>query len=161
MTQGGPSVLVDPNQINVFKGEVFNASVDVSSVTDLLGWEFQLYWNNSVLNCTNVAVQTPSAWQNHTQNFGAGLEPNYNATCACYWQAQAGTYPASSFNGSMTIVTLTFQARALARYLPFTIVVRMSLIVAKNNSASNLRLLLHKRAWSSAPLHSSTQITNN
>jgi hypothetical protein len=27
-----------------------------------------------------------------------------------YWQAQVATYPASTFNGSMTIVTLTFQA---------------------------------------------------
>jgi hypothetical protein len=109
-TGGGSSVTVDPNQISVFKGEVFNVSVDVSSVTDLLGWEFQLYWNNSVLNCTNVAVETPSVWQGNTLTVGPGLQENYNATTALYWQAQAGTYPASSFNGSMTIVTLTFQA---------------------------------------------------
>lgn len=106
----GTSVTVDPNQTTVFKGEVFTVNVDITSVTDLRGWEFQLYWNSTVLNCTNVAIQTPSEWQNNTQNFGPGLQENYSATTALYWQAQAATYPASSFNGSMTIVTLTFQA---------------------------------------------------
>jgi subtilase family serine protease len=110
MQSGGTSVTVDPSSTTVFKGEVFNASVDVSSVTDLLGWEFQLYWNSTMLNCTNVAIQTPSQWQGSTLTVGSGLQENYNATTALYWQGQAGTYPASSFNGSMTMVTLTFQA---------------------------------------------------
>jgi hypothetical protein len=109
-TAGTPSVVVDPSQTTVFKGEAFTVNVDVTSVTDLQGWECQLYWNSAVLNCTNVAIQTPTEWQNNTLNFGAGLQANYNATCARYWQAQAATYQASSFNGSMTIVTLTFQA---------------------------------------------------
>jgi hypothetical protein len=110
MTEGGPAVLVDPSQTTAFTGEAFTVNVDVTNVTDLQGWEFQLYWNSTVLNCTNVAIQTPSEWQNNTLNFGPGLQENYNATTAMYWQAQAATYPASSFNGSMTIVTLTFQA---------------------------------------------------
>jgi len=110
MTQGGASVLVNPSQLTVFKGEVFAVNVKVTGVTDLQGWEFKLYWNSTVLNCTNVVVQTPSEWQNNTQNYGSGLEPTYNATHARYWQAQAAAYPASSFNGSMTIATLTFQA---------------------------------------------------
>ena len=107
---GGTSVTVDPSQTTVFKGEVFTVNVDITSVTDLQGWEFQLYWNSTMLNCTNVAIQTPSEWQNNTQNFGPGLQANFSATTALYWQAQAATYPEPSFNGSMTIVTLTFQA---------------------------------------------------
>ena len=109
-TAGTPSVFVDPSQLTVFKGEVFTANVKVTGVTDLYGWEFKLYWNSTVLNCTNVVVQTPAEWQNNTQNCGPGLEANYNATDALYWQGQSATYPASSFNGSMTIATLTFQA---------------------------------------------------
>ncbi len=109
-TGGTPSVVVNPAQQTVFKGEVFAVNVEVTGVTDLQGWEFKLYWNSTVLNCTNVAVQTPSEWQNNTLNFGPGLQANYNATTAMYWQAQVATSPASSFNGSMTIVTLTFQA---------------------------------------------------
>jgi len=110
MQSGGASVTVDPSQTTVFKGEVFQVNVDLNNVTDLQGWEFQLYWNSTVLNCTNVAIQTPSQWQGNTLNFGPGLQPNYNATTAQYWQAQVATYPASTFNGSITLTTLTFQA---------------------------------------------------
>jgi len=110
MTGGGASVLVDPSQITVFKGEVFTANVKVTSVTDLQGWEFKLYWNSTILNCTNVVVQTPTEWQNNTQNYGSGLQANYNATHGRFWKAQSAQYPASSFNGSMTLATLTFQA---------------------------------------------------
>ena len=109
-TAGTPSVVVDPSQLTVFKGEVFTVNVKVTGVTDLCGWEFKLYWNSTVLNCTNAVVQTPAEWQNNTQNYGPGLEANYNATNALYWEGQSATYPDSSFNGSMTIATLTFQA---------------------------------------------------
>jgi hypothetical protein len=110
LTVGAPSLLVDPTQLTAFKGDSFTVNIDVQSVTDLYGWEFQLYWNNTVLNCTNAVIQTPTEWQNNSQNYGSGLEENYNATTALYWVGQSATSPASSFNGSMTIATLTFQA---------------------------------------------------
>jgi hypothetical protein len=110
MTQGGPSVLVDPSQVTLFKGDVFKVNVNVTSVTDLQGWEFQLYWNSTALNCTNATVVTPTIWQGNTQDDGPGLQTNYNSTNGRFWWAEAANYPAPPFNGSMTIVTLTFQA---------------------------------------------------
>ncbi|MGD0494435.1 MAG: cohesin domain-containing protein [Candidatus Bathyarchaeia archaeon] len=110
MLNAGAAVAVNPSQLTVFKGETFAVSVTITNVNDLSGWEFKLYWNSNLLNCTNAVVQTPTEWQNNTQNFGAGLQPTYNATCARYWMAQAATYPAPSFNGSMNMATLTFQA---------------------------------------------------
>jgi len=109
-TAGATSIFVEPSQSTVYKGEAFNVTVKVTDVVDLAGWEFKLYWNKTVLNCTNVIIQTPTEWQNNTQNYGPGLEPNYNSTHARYFKAQSRTDPAPSFNGSMTIVTLTFQA---------------------------------------------------
>jgi len=106
----GPAISVDPSQLVVFKGEVFTVSVKITDVVDLRGWEFKLYWNKTVLNCTSVTVQTPAEWQNNTQSYAPGLEANYNTTHARFWKAQSADYPAPSFNGSMTIVTLTFQA---------------------------------------------------
>jgi hypothetical protein len=85
-------------------------SVSISNVTNLQGWEFNLYWNSSVLNCTNAAVVTPPVWQGYTQDYGPGLEPNYNSTCALFSQAESANSPALPFNGSLTIATLTFQA---------------------------------------------------
>jgi hypothetical protein len=110
MTGSGANVSVDPSQITVFKGEVFNVSVDVTNVTDLQGWQFQLYWNSTALNCTNDAIVTPTIWQGNTQDYGPGLEANYNSTNGVFSKAEAANYPAPPFNGSMTIATLTFQA---------------------------------------------------
>ena len=104
------SVFVDPSQTSVFRDEVFTVNVKVTSVTNLLGWELELYWNNTLLNCTNAVVQTPVEWQNNTQNFGPGLEAGYNDTHARFWIAQSANDPAPPFNGSLTLVTLTFQA---------------------------------------------------
>jgi hypothetical protein len=111
LTMGGvTSVFVDPSQIAVYGGESFNMNVKVADVSDLSGWEFKLYWNSTVLNCTNAAVVTPTIWQGNTQDCGPGLEANYNSTSGRFWKAEAANYPAPSFNGSMTIATLTFQA---------------------------------------------------
>lgn len=110
MTQSGPTVLVDPSQTTVFKGDVFTVNVNVTNITDLQGWEFKLYWNNTALNCTNAVVVTPTIWQGNTQDDGPGLQANYNSTNRRFWQAEAANYPAPPFNGSMTITTLTFQA---------------------------------------------------
>jgi hypothetical protein len=110
LTQGGASIIVDPTQTVAFKDEVFTVNVEVTGVTDLLGWEFKLYWNSSVLNCTNAAVQSPSQWENYTQDYGTGLENSYNATNGRFFKAETAAYPAPSFNGSMTIAALTFQA---------------------------------------------------
>jgi hypothetical protein len=104
------TLLVDPGQLAVFKGEMFTVSVKVQNAVDLRGWEFQLYWNNTVLNCTNANIQTPAEWQDSTMEFAPGFENNYNATHGRFFKAQSAIDPAPSFNGSMTIVTLTFQA---------------------------------------------------
>ncbi len=66
-------VSVDPSETTVFKGETFNVNVSITNVTNLQGWEFKLNWNNTVLNCTNAAVVTPTVWQGYTQEYGTGL----------------------------------------------------------------------------------------
>jgi hypothetical protein len=106
----GAGIAVDASQLTVFKDETFNVNVKITGVIDLLGWEFKLFWNNTVLNCTSSVVQTPTEWQSNAQNYGSGLENGYNATNARFWAAQSVNYPASSFNGSMTIATLSFKA---------------------------------------------------
>jgi hypothetical protein len=110
MTESGTIVLLDPNQVIVFKGDNFTVNVNIANVTNLLGWEFKLYWNSTVLNCTSASVVTPTIWQGNTQDDGPGLQANYNSTNGRFWQAEAANYPAPPFNGSTTIATLTFQA---------------------------------------------------
>jgi hypothetical protein len=103
-------VSVSPTQTTVFKGETFNVSVGVSSVTDLNGWQFTLYWDRTMLNCTGAAPQSPTEWGGNTIDMGPGLQSNYNSTHSRYSFARAVTDQGSPFNGSTTIATLTFQA---------------------------------------------------
>jgi hypothetical protein len=110
MLDAGANIAVDPSQIAVFKDEVFSVDVKITNVMDLLGWEFKLYWNSTILNCTNALVQSPSEWQNNTQDYGPGLENSYNATHGRFFKAETAAYPEPSFNGSMTIATFAFKA---------------------------------------------------
>lgn len=110
MALSGTNILIDPGQVTVFTNDVFHMNVNIINVTDLAGWEFKLYWNNTVLNCTNAAVQSPTQWQNNTQDYGTGVENSYNSTNGRFYKAETAAYPTPTFNGSMTIATLTFKA---------------------------------------------------
>jgi hypothetical protein len=101
---------VYPSQITTHKHESFSVNVTITNVTDMYGWEFKLYWNNTLLNCTNAQTHAPEIWGNNTFTAGAGIENGYNATHGRYWKALTTLYPAASFNGSTTAVTLTFKA---------------------------------------------------
>jgi hypothetical protein len=110
-TSGDPALQVDPAQIIVFKNETFTVNVKVTDVTDLYGWEFKLYWNSTVLNCTSVEISVPGIWTDMTEQLGTGLENSFNATHGRYWRALAPKCSAPSFNGTMSIVTFTFRAK--------------------------------------------------
>jgi len=116
---GGPSrggtaeVSVDPSEVTVNKYGAFSVNVTISDVTDLYGWEFRLYWNSTILNCTEAQVYAPDVWGENSSEDGPGIQNDYNATHGRYWKALSGLYPATPFNGSMAVVTLTFEAKAV------------------------------------------------
>jgi hypothetical protein len=105
-----PTMTVEPSDISVFKDESFDVDVRVNDVLDLYGWEFKLYWNSTLLNCTDAQVSIPAIWENTTFEYGSGLENSYNDSSGRYFKALTPTDPAPSFNGSMTIAKLTFKA---------------------------------------------------
>ena len=102
-----------PDEIIVNKYGVFSVNVTVSDATDLYGWEFKLYWDNTILNCTGAQIYAPDVWGENSSEDGAGIQNDYNATHGRYWKALSGLYPATPFNGSMTVVTLTFEAKTV------------------------------------------------
>jgi len=101
---------VSPGTVNVYRTGVFTVNVTVSNVSDLCGWEFKLYWNSTLLNCTQVQIYAPNIWINYTYDLGVGLQNAFNSTHGRYWKAQVALMPAPSFNGSMSLVAFTFQA---------------------------------------------------
>ncbi len=104
------SINVSPSNITVYQSGTFSANVTISNVSNLAGWEFQLCWNRSVINCTNAEIRGPSEWHNSNVTVGPGLQHDYNATHGRFHIGFALLYPASVFNGSTTLVAFTFEA---------------------------------------------------
>ncbi|MDH5690545.1 MAG: hypothetical protein OEY81_03835, partial [Candidatus Bathyarchaeota archaeon] len=95
------------------KGESFSVNLFLFNVENLHGWELQLYWNNAVLNCTSAEIRVPDVWGENVFELGPSIENSFNATygrCSMAVSALYSTTP--SFNGSMVVATLTFEARA-------------------------------------------------
>lgn len=110
LLQSTAGIIVDPSTTLVLKGAVFSINVKIINVTNLCGWQFELYWSNSVLNCTGATIQTPSEWQNNYYNFSHSLNNNFNATHGRLLDAVARLKPAPPFNGSTTVATVNFCA---------------------------------------------------
>jgi len=113
MQRGTAEVAVDPGEISVNKYGSFSVNITLSDVTDLYGWEFRLYWDNTILNCTGAQIYAPDVWGENSSEDGPGIQNDYNATHGRYWKALSGLYPATPFNGSMAMVTLTFEAKTV------------------------------------------------
>jgi hypothetical protein len=108
--EGTTRISLYPDEITVNKNETFSVNVTIHDVSRLYGWEFKLRWNNTILNCTGAQVHAPDVWHENHFEAGPGIEV-YNATQR-YFKAMSALYPAPSFNGSMVVVTLTFQAKS-------------------------------------------------
>jgi hypothetical protein len=51
---GSATAAVSPSSITVSVGQSFSVDIDISSVSDLYGWEFYLGWNSSLLSFVGV-----------------------------------------------------------------------------------------------------------
>jgi len=111
-SSGGTTFSVYPSQVTTHVNETFYISIVITNVTDMLGWEFQLFWNNEVLNCTNAEVVVPEIWADLSVALGAGIQNHYNLTHGRYFKGFGAHNPAKSFNGSTTSVILAFKAYA-------------------------------------------------
>jgi len=124
---------VEPDQLTVLRNHTYVVNVRLNDVFDLAGWQFELYWNRAMLSCINATVNTPAVWGgvgfdwfNKTAadvnvgsvytagQFGPGIDNDYSATLGQYFKAECsgphgGPYH-NTFNGSMSLVTLTFKA---------------------------------------------------
>jgi hypothetical protein len=125
-----PSV---PENITVSINKTFSVDVWINNVTDMAGWQINLLWNREILKCVKAKVNTPPEWGgvgfdwfNKTVSDvdpnavytawqdGSGIDNNFNSTHGQYFKAECfgphGSPYQNTFNGSIAIVTLTFQA---------------------------------------------------
>jgi len=95
-------------------GEEFTVNITVYDVTGLYGWEFQLFWDNTILNCTNDVVHVPPEWEDDEFVLGAGINQTYDATHGRYHRGLAclSLPPFPALDGTVPLVTLTFNVTA-------------------------------------------------
>lgn len=130
------SVAVVPEEVVVTLNQTFTVEVWINNVTDMAGWQIRLVWNREIIKCVKAQVNTPPEWGgvpfdwfNKTESdankidpnavlaawlFAQGVENEYSDTYGQYVKAECrgprgGSYH-NAFNGSIAVVTLTFQA---------------------------------------------------
>jgi len=92
-------------------GTQFNVTVGIYDVTNLYGFDLKFRWNTTYVRYVNRSVHAPRdvypdgiLWNPILQ-----IEDEVNASEGTYWVAFASTAPASSFNGTGTVFTMTFE----------------------------------------------------
>jgi len=101
----GPIVSVDPPTISKKVGMTFDINITVTNVTDLYGWQFNVTFNPSVLNCTDVEEgpflqQAGTTWLlPMTINNDAGF---------AFFGSTLFPPPSSGASGNGTLATMAF-----------------------------------------------------
>jgi len=85
----------------------FTVGIEIDNVANMFAWQFGLFWNNSLLNCTNAEIYNPDSWTS-TITIGGQIDNNYNSTNGNYFIAVDAGRDATSYYGNITIATLTF-----------------------------------------------------
>lgn len=127
------NVTVTPENTTATVNQTFKVDIWINNVTDMAGWQFGLLWSKETIKCVEVQVNTPPEWGgigfdwfNKTEadvnvsdvytawQFGEGMNNDYSDTCGRYFKAEIfgphGSGYSNTFNGSIPVVTLTFQA---------------------------------------------------
>jgi len=111
--EGTPRVYLNP-ALSVAPGTSFSVDVVLEDVTNLVGWEFKLFWDTSVLEFVADVVYVPTGynWENpNNVELGPSIEQDYNAANGRYHKAlaplpEAEPHP-TPFNCTTILVTLT------------------------------------------------------
>jgi len=115
----GPEVTLGPDPYPV--GTEFVVNITIYDVANLYGWEVKLFWDNSLLNCTDEEYPIfPEGvdWEDPNNiKLGPGIEQDYNTTHGRWYHGFSALpvsqpYP-KSFNGTTNLVTLTFNVTDL------------------------------------------------
>ena len=102
------NVYVSPASIvnqSLTVGKNFTVDVKVDSVINLYGFDFKLYWNNSLLDLVSAKTKPVNLWFDSMKwidNVSSFYETAYSAKS-----------PYNAFTGSSSIATLTFNVKSI------------------------------------------------
>lgn len=109
----GTVVLVEPEFAKVTVGATLTVNVNIRDVNDLVGYEFKLFYDKAVLNCTGIALPPDHFFKPQDPNYlfiiKFGYDNDFNATHGLIWVAMTLLYPEAPKAGSGTLVTIEYQ----------------------------------------------------
>jgi PKD repeat protein len=100
---------VNPQSSDVTIGDPFNITVTITGVTNLTGWEFKLFYKNTLLNCTQ-AIEEDFLKSGGDTFFLKQIDNAYNSTYGRCLLADTLQGANVAVNGNGTLVTIMFLA---------------------------------------------------
>jgi len=105
------TLFVDPATGKVLVSKTFTVNISIANATDLYGWEFKLYYNNTMLNCTGI-IEGPFLNSSGSTFFNVkDLNNTYNATHGRVWATGVLLGNVSGVNGSGVLASVTFMCK--------------------------------------------------
>lgn len=99
----------DPQDSYVAVGQICSINVSIIDVVNLTGWQFKLYFKNSVLNCTEVS-EGPFLSTSGSTVFLSNINNAFNSTYGVISVACSLKGANISASGSGVLATVTFDA---------------------------------------------------
>jgi len=112
-TGNAVTVYLDPQMIIIGVGETLAINVTIAEVIDLCGWDFTLYYQNDILNCTGVSEGLFLKSASQTFFNVTDFTDAYNATHGLLRVVCVLLGPVPGVNGSGVLAVVTFNAIAL------------------------------------------------
>src|SRR4030042_1790624 len=112
---------IDPDSIvneSLIPGTSFNITVKVSDVVDMFAYEFKIYYNSTILNCTKATRPAghflePQLDPNNQFVPKWEIKNDFNATHGRIWLSLTLLSPETARSGSGTLVIVTFSVKGL------------------------------------------------
>ena len=101
-------LFVDPPNKNIVINNQFTINVSVADVTDLAGYEFNLTWNSVVLQYIDDEIHL---WNGSISDWYINVTQTENS----YMIGAMPLWPIPPFNGSTSLVTITYKAIGLGQ----------------------------------------------
>lgn len=102
------TVWVNPASQSV--GTSFSIDIDISTVDDLYGWEFKLYYDTTIITATSVTNGTFLSQSEAKNSFFSAIEvdDSYNSTHGRVWASSTLLGVVQGTSGSGTLATISF-----------------------------------------------------
>jgi len=112
-----PVVTVYPNETTTCTQELFSVNITITNATDIYGYEFMLYYNSNVINCTGVEIPPghflePIIDLDNIFTVRQEYDNSFNSTHGLVWVGLCLLGEEPGKNGSGTLATINFEAIA-------------------------------------------------